>query len=47
VEAHLKALSLDSGMKEALTNLGQTYKDWGRADKAMEYFNKAWIEFCK
>jgi tetratricopeptide (TPR) repeat protein len=41
VEAHLKALSLDNKYKEAIINLGQAYKDWGKATKAMEQFNRA------
>jgi len=40
IEAHRKALSLDKNFKEAITNLAQAYKDWGKSEEAEKHFSK-------
>lgn len=40
IENHKKALALDVNFKEAWTSMGQTYKDWGKFDEAIECLDK-------
>jgi tetratricopeptide (TPR) repeat protein len=40
VEHHKKALLLNPDFKEAWTSMGQTYKDWGKFEPALEALDK-------
>ena len=40
IDAHAKAISIDSEFKEAWANMAQAYKDLGIYDKAEQLFTK-------